>query len=275
MSGIVVSVGRSGGFASLRSNCRRPCAVGDDDKRGGNDSATVSAQWRQHSAGTPAVHPAVPTRRRPQSRGRRPVCRRRNATTQCRGDTVPPRVDRRRRSVCGWSHVPASVYLRPSTRQPMFLNPTPRAAWTPTADRQLHLLPQRHNATSELSVGWVNPWVGFGWVGSNTTEVVKFWQDYVVAFGARLDKFSLHQAVKFVSCIGLDRVWLGPNFSTCNGLGQSADGLGWIASHKTDPWTTRFYRASNSMQNRDRVADVLHSQDLGLVLEKMRRQSLQ
>ena len=33
--------------------------------------------------------------------------------------------------------------------------------------------------------------------------------------------------------------WVGldPNFSTCSGLGQSADGLGWIGSHKMDPWT--------------------------------------
>jgi len=33
-------------------------------------------------------------------------------------------------------------------------------------------------------------------------------------------------------------VGLGPNFSTWVGLGQSADGLGWIGSHKMDPWTT-------------------------------------
>jgi len=39
---------------------------------------------------------------------------------------------------------------------------------------------------SELSMGWVEPWVGLGWVG----------------------------------------------------LGQSADGLGWIGSHEMDPWTT-------------------------------------
>jgi len=40
-------------------------------------------------------------------------------------------------------------------------------------------------------------------------------------------------------------VVLGPNFSTCSGLSwvtwvgldQSADGLGWIGSHKMDPWT--------------------------------------
>ena len=38
-------------------------------------------------------------------------------------------------------------------------------------------------------MGWVDPWVGFGWVG----------------------------------------------------LGQSADGLGWIGSHKMDPWTTLAY----------------------------------
>jgi len=39
-------------------------------------------------------------------------------------------------------------------------------------------------------------------------------------------------------------VGLGPNYSTCNGwvgLGQSADGLVWIGSHKMDPWTTLWY----------------------------------
>jgi len=38
-------------------------------------------------------------------------------------------------------------------------------------------------------------------------------------------------------------VGLGPDFSTCSGLGwvalgQSGDGLSWIGSHKMDPWTT-------------------------------------
>jgi len=33
-------------------------------------------------------------------------------------------------------------------------------------------------------------------------------------------------------------VGLGANFSTFNGLDQSADGLGWIGSHKMDLWTT-------------------------------------
>ena len=35
----------------------------------------------------------------------------------------------------------------------------------------------------------------------------------------------------------LGRVGLGPNFSTCSGLGQSADGLGWIGSRKMYPLT--------------------------------------
>ena len=46
-----------------------------------------------------------------------------------------------------------------------------------------------------------------------------------------LDKSLLRQAVKFLSCIGL-----GTNFPL--ELGLSADGLGWIGSHKMDPWTT-------------------------------------
>ena len=35
----------------------------------------------------------------------------------------------------------------------------------------------------------------------------------------------------------LGRVGLGPNFSTCSGLGQSDDGLGWIGSRKMYPLT--------------------------------------
>jgi len=36
-------------------------------------------------------------------------------------------------------------------------------------------------------------------------------------------------------------IGLGPIFSLVVGwvgLGQSADGLGWVGSHKMDPWTT-------------------------------------
>ena len=43
------------------------------------------------------------------------------------------------------------------------------------------------------------------------------------------------------------RVGLGPNFSSSSGLGwiglgQSDDRLGWIGSHKMDPWTTLVQR---------------------------------
>jgi len=68
-------------------------------------------------------------------------------------------------------------------------------------------------------MGWVDPWVGLdwvgwveifqflvGWVGSTIAKVLKFRKDCVNAFKARLDKIWLHQAVKFVSCIGLGRV---------------------------------------------------------------------
>jgi len=53
-------------------------------------------------------------------------------------------------------------------------------------------------AGSELSMGWVDPWVGSGWVeifqfsagwvGSTIANVLKFLKDYVNAFKARLDK---------------------------------------------------------------------------------------
>jgi len=45
-----------------------------------------------------------------------------------------------------------------------------------------------------------------GWVGSTIAKVLKIWKDYVNAFKARLGKIWLHQAVKFVRCIGLGRV---------------------------------------------------------------------
>ena len=76
-------------------------------------------------------------------------------------------------------------------------------------------------------------WFWLGWVQYSKSTRLQIWKDCVSAFKAQLDKIWLHQAVKFVSCIGL-----GPNFSTWVGLGQSADGLGWIGSHKVDPWTT-------------------------------------
>ena len=41
-------------------------------------------------------------------------------------------------------------------------------------------------------MGWVDPWVGLGWV-----EIFQFLVDYVNAFKARLDKIWLLHAVKF------------------------------------------------------------------------------
>ena len=81
-------------------------------------------------------------------------------------------------------------------------------------------------------LGWVEIFQ-IWWVGSIVAKVLKFRKDYVNAFKARLDEIWLHQAVKFVSCIGL-----GPNFPTCNWLG-------WIGSHKMDPWTTLTYDANS------------------------------
>jgi len=100
---------------------------------------------------------------------------------------------------------------------------------------------------AELSMGWVDPGDGLSCVGSvwvqYSKSTLKIWKDYVNAFKARLDKIWLHQAVKFVSCIGLGRV--GSIFFHLRWvvLGQSADGLGWVGSHKMDPWTTLWYRA--------------------------------
>jgi len=46
-------------------------------------------------------------------------------------------------------------------------------------------------------MGWVDPWVGLDWVGSTLAKVLKIWKDYVNALNALLDRFLLHQAVKF------------------------------------------------------------------------------
>jgi len=67
-------------------------------------------------------------------------------------------------------------------------------------------------------MGCVDPWVvlthGLGWVGSRWVEIFQFlvgWVGSTIAkvlkFEARLDESWLHQAAKFVSCIGLGRVW--------------------------------------------------------------------
>jgi len=61
-------------------------------------------------------------------------------------------------------------------------------------------------AITELSAGWVDPWVGLGWVGSDWVDIFQFWwvvlgwvhcskstrKDYVDTFKARLDKTWLH-----------------------------------------------------------------------------------
>ena len=54
-----------------------------------------------------------------------------------------------------------------------------------------------------------------------------------IRFGCSNSKLNL--------LVVLGLVGLGPYLSICSGLGrlgQSADGLGWIGSHKMDPWTT-------------------------------------
>ena len=62
-------------------------------------------------------------------------------------------------------------------------------------------------------MGWVGlDWVEIvqflvGWVGFTIAKVQNFEFERIVnAFKARLDKIWLHQAVKFVSCIGLGRI---------------------------------------------------------------------
>jgi len=50
-----------------------------------------------------------------------------------------------------------------------------------------------------------------------------------------MDKILLHQAVKFVSCSGSGRVGLGPNFSTCSGLGCSGVAMGWTGVDTSTP----------------------------------------
>jgi len=53
-----------------------------------------------------------------------------------------------------------------------------------------------------------------------------------IRFGCTIEQLNL--------LVVSGRVGLGPNFSTCSGsgrVGHSAGGLGWIGSHKADPWT--------------------------------------
>jgi len=90
----------------------------------------------------------------------------------------------------------------------------------------------RHEPRNELaqSCPCVRLTHGLGRVGSTVANVLKFSEDCANAFKARLDqKIWLHQAVKFVSWVGLR-----PNFSTWVWLGQSDDG--WVGSGQTK-WT--------------------------------------
>jgi len=118
----------------------------------------------------------------------------------------------------------------------------------------------KYRSRPQLSMGWVDPWVGLvwvglgrnfavfnGWVGSTIAKVVKFWKAYVNALKARLDKIWLHRAVKYVSCIGSGRVgsqilplvvsrvgsvswWVGLDRVTRNGpMENSGLGLGCLA----------------------------------------------
>ena len=52
----------------------------------------------------------------------------------------------------------------------------------------------------QLSIGWVDPWVGLGWV--HYSKGTKHSKDYVNAFKVRLDKIPLHQAVKLLVVLG-------------------------------------------------------------------------
>ena len=78
----------------------------------------------------------------------------------------------------------------------------------------------------QLSMGCVDPWVGLDWVhlgrdfsvfgGLGPLQQMYYNFEMIMFIHSKheLDKIWLRQAVKFVSCIEL-----GPNFSTCNGLG--------------------------------------------------------
>ena len=118
--------------------------------------------------------------------------------------------------------------------------------------------------TAELSRSWVDSWVGLGWFGfgwvdifsvfhglSPLAKVLKMWKNCVNAFKARLDKFWLHQAVKFdfirpiynryrkqtiVSYIGLGRVGSKLCHLYWVGLGWVSQVIGWVGSGHTN-WT--------------------------------------
>jgi len=91
----------------------------------------------------------------------------------------------------------------------------------------------------EQSCPWVGLTHGLGWVEIfqllvgwvHYRKILKLWNDYVNAFKARLDKIWLHEAVKFISCIGL-----GPNFRTSSRLGWVSQLMGWVGSGHTK-WT--------------------------------------
>ena len=65
------------------------------------------------------------------------------------------------------------------------------------------------------------------------------------------------------SCIGLGRVRskFFPLVVGWDGLGQSADGLGWIGSHKIDPTTTLGYAVRKEVVRRRAADERRHDHD--------------
>ena len=76
-------------------------------------------------------------------------------------------------------------------------------------------------AVTELSIGWVDPWIGLGRV--HCGKSVNISKDYVMHLKHGYIRFGCTKQLNLLVVVG--RV----------GLGQSADGLGWIGSHKMDP----------------------------------------
>jgi len=88
------------------------------------------------------------------------------------------------------------------------------------------------DAGAELSMGWVDPWVGLGrveifqflvgWIGSTAAKVLKLERIMLLNLKHDETRFGCTKQLNLLVVV----CWVG--------LGQSVDGLGWIGSDEMD-----------------------------------------
>jgi len=121
--------------------------------------------------------------------------------------------------------------------------------WTPS-DVELNYL-TRPNSGSDQSCPWVGLTDGLGRVGSRFFQfsVGRVGSTIAIVLEIRSAKSALSRLTDNI-CIGSGRIQFFPLVMVWVGLGQSADGSGWIGSHKSVSISTLFSAAVHTGSRR-------------------------